>query len=967
MRSFLETVAESVWAIEALRLQDAFEISTVAIETGQGEQVPSTLTRVPSERRHALVQQLLGELRTEFEQSVHALEQDWLGPAAQVHDAVGTASQAFQRLQAGTKESLIGRMLLSQELNPAVHRLLRTYALAKQANVYLERLGVLAEEAEAVDRALEGGETDLQLVWGAWKRLHEEEELLSEELAFECQLIASDSNLLDSNVTDGERLRAILADRCGRRLGLRIQNECRHRLRDLVPVAEQRQEDIKQMAVIMREEPSLLAPLFPAIIREAVSRRAQQHERAMILASTTNPVSDPGGEAMSSTNPTNDWIREALAGFEAVGAPDSVHDRNKTDGGSANELPVMDAMPIQRTEDANTQFSPAESIETSEEPEVEPQLVTRVQALCDLLVADVQFVAEHVRPLFDENTAVGHWYALETNQLLNAFLWSIIARASLIPGKDILNLLMWITKYHERIRQLFPAPSTDSLSWNGAVVWAREQQEALLHGLETPARRLIEGYAARALEMMRRWIRNCIKVDIEGPVDVRDEDETLYTQAPLDVFRIVNDEMTIVREHAQLRNPRFVQCISDACCAALLDYRTWSLDALEGIESEDGALERFCATVNNHRRCQSLAEQFAIRCHTILDEIVYGLVDWRRESSSTPTTTDATLETPMTKQDAPGSSHPLGGAIDAATYALSVDRLAAEFAVSAEFAATLVCNVIFQDMDEAPGLWPRLYTPAWVLGEEEIASSVVATVDDFFQDIDGYLRHEMDKAAVATECAIRIADRYASALANHLLATSAVVSPTLSTQADGDPSDSACAPSTKAKSRSNIAQRITGGGSSRLLRALGTSRDGNLSGRLGNVANPLAFDRRIVDRLRDDYAILAEHFLHARRGGSRARVARALSAMDALADMLAAAVAANTDALVTSYGNLLDAKLSRAAQQLWQPNTVERLLGSLTAAAERHASLEVWRDALVACRRVWCAREQIPWEEESVP
>ncbi|KAF6003758.1 SNARE-binding exocyst subunit S6 [Cyanidiococcus yangmingshanensis] len=595
--------------------------------------------------------------------------------------------------------------------------------------------------------------------------------------------------------------------------------------------------------------------------------------------------------------------------------------------GSANELPVMGAMPIQRTGDANTQFSPAESIETSEEPEVEPQLVTRVQALCDLLVADVQFVAEHVRPLFDENTAVGHWYALETNQLLNAFLWSVIARASLIPGKDILNLLMWITKYHERIQQLFPAPSTDSLSWNGAVVWAREQQEALLHGLETPARRLIEGYAARALEMMRRWIRNCIKVDIEGPVDVRDDDETLYTQAPLDVFRIVNDEITIVREHAQLRNPRFVQCISDACCAALLDYRTWSLDALEGIESEDGALERFCATVNNHRRCQSLAEQFAIRCHTILDEIVYGLVDWRRESSSTPTTTDATLETPMTKQDAPGSSHPLGGAIDAATYALSVDRLAAEFAVSAEFAATLVCNVIFQDMDEAPGLWPRLYTPAWVLGEEEIASSVVATVDDFFQDIDGYLRHEMDKAAVATECAIRIADRYASALANHLLATSAVVSPTLSTQADGDPSDSACAPSTKAKSRSNIAQRITGGGSSRLLRALGTSRDGNLSGRLGSVANPLAFDRRIVDRLRDDYAILAEHFLHARRGGSRARVARALSAMDALADMLAAAVAANTDALVTSYGNLLGCKAQSSGATIMAAQHGRELIG----------------------------------------
>jgi hypothetical protein len=958
-------VAESNWAIEAARLGDALASDLETLPTRAerdsnevvGEQAPKSATGEPATWRQSAVLQLLSELRNELERYTSALGPDWIEPAARVSSAVDRAAQACQRLRAETRASFVGRLLLGKELDPSFRRLLCTYAFAKQANAYLERLAVIAIEAGAVDRALESGQTNLQLAWDCWKRLHREEEHFLEELHSECQLIALGSSSSRGWEIDEERLRATLAERCGTSIGQKIQQTCRQYLRDLVVVAELQPEDIKQLAMITREEPSLLARMFPSIIREAVSRRARQHERTVAIASSPNaPLATGRTDAESST--ANDWIRQALAGYDAL--PESISSQPEKDAtrGEVNEYAAAGAPSTLPMRNPSGESITAASNE-HEQLEVESQLATRVQALFDLLITDVRFVVESVAPLFEPSIAIGQWYALETNQLLNTFLWGVIARASLIPGKDILSLLLWIAKYQEWLRELFPAPPHTAVTLTDTVSWDRSRQEALLQGLEIPARRLVEGYAARALEMMRRWIRNCIKVDTEGPVDVRDDDETLYTQAPLDVFRIVNDEMTIVREHAQLGDPRFVQCISDACCAALLDYRTWSLDALDGIESEDGALERYCATVNNHRRCQQLAEQFAARCHTILDEVVYGLIDQQRDPSMTPGSSDLPQDTPAVKQVKNGHSNATAtNKIDATTYALTVDRLAAEFAVSAEFAATRVCNVIFQDMDEAPGLWPRLYTPAWILGDEEIASSIVATVDDFFQDIDGYLRHEMDRAAVATECAIRIADRYAAALANYLGAISPAWTTASPALAESESSELPSTLSAGLKSRGNIAQRITGGGSSRLLRALGTTRDGNQSGRLGAATNSLACDRRMIDRLREDYAILAEHFLHARRGGSRARVARALAAMDALADMLTAAMATNPDALVTSYANLLDAKLSRSTLYLWQVSTLEKLLGSFNIAVEGQGSLETWRDALAACRRTWSDREQ---------
>lgn len=969
-QSLLECVPESTWSVELARLCDELSTEEPCDLTGPLDQTEAAVSpRTQAEHSeprsadlHSFTSETLESFLTKLNTSVKVLEDDWLCPVTELGDSLQVAAEAFQRLRANTARWFLGSAVPDQALGSAVRRLLRLYAIAKQAHGYFEHLGVLSEEADTLDRALAEGSIDLRSAWEIWERLHREKELLAEELAIECEF-STVSCSAPTNETESEReqLQTVLTQRCEKRIAARIQQACRWRLRDLVPSLEQHPEDIHVIVAIFKEEPQLLAPLFPDVIREAISRRADHHERSIVgAASEAERAADTGA---SERSPGAHWLREALADLDARNTSEQNASPERSAPSRAEEYGTAAAAVASKaqTSESASRLS-LESV--SREPE-EPQFVARMLQRCELLIEDIRIVQKHVAALGEPAFPLDRWYALETNQIMNAVFWGIITRASLIPSRDILDLLGWIHRYRDFLQQTFPMLDPEgSASPAGALVWDRTHQETLVRGLDMPAERLIEGYAARALEMMRRWIRNCIKVDTEGPVDVRDDDGSLYTQGPLDVFRIVNDEMTIVQERLELGNPRFVQCISDACCAALLDYRTWSLDALEGTESEDGALERFCATVNNHRRCESLAAQFATRCHTILNQAVYGLGDWERETSATP----------QTPTQVPGPSPGTAcaresEALNETTYVLAVDNLAAQFAVSAEFAATRVCNVIFEDMDDAPGLWPRLYTPAWISGEEEIANSIVATVDDFFHDIDTYLRVEVDRALVGSECATRVADRYAAALASYLGATGAAPEAGDAQRASPEALDPAGAtpPLLGPRSRDRIAQRIAGGSSSRLLQVRAAGSEDARQGRRFRDAHPVAnLDRRMVERLRKDYGILAAHFLHARRGGSHARVVRALAAIDAIADMLAAAFANNADAVSVHFSHLLDARLSRHTLYLWQPSTVERLLVAVAEATERTNALDTWKEAVAACRRAWSAREQRDWGEQPV-
>ena len=821
----------------------------------------------------------------------------------------------------------VGRRAAGTPLYPQarVEQVLRAYRCAQAAMAGMARLAELEEDAEGLAAGMLGGEQPLSQVDADVVKLVERRAQLEQALRNEWNVegMQGDEDAVDAG-PQRQTLEALVRElyqRTGGDVETLVQNECRARIKDCVRLAREDRAKLMEAVDSLSARGELGISIVRGAVHEAVARRALECE----LSSATEQIREADR-------------RQEEAQFRSVQAQPAAWVRGAiSDLVPGGEEAKQDASEMADASSHSAAARPAVDTAAADAPADDSAAAERVLQVADALVEDLTSVADQIDPLFPRRFYFLECFAVETHEVLNAQFWSVIARASLIPGKQILSLISWIEEYHGHLMKLFPtqqplAPAAASTDESGATFSA--WPPALHLALDAPSQRLSEGYAARALEMMKHWIGNCVEVDATSLIDVCGDSNALYTQAPVDVFRIVNDEMAIVAEHAQRGNPLFVQRVCDACAAALLVYRSMSAAALDGHDADDGALERICAAANNHRRCEELAGQFAERCHAVLDQAIYAQAHRSTEPVVSRSRADASS---TAATEAPAGSAALS------EYALSVDGIAHEFAVSAEHVATRACNVIFLDLDEAPGLWPRLYLHGWASGEEEVAGSVVATVADFFGDINEFLRRDADKMAAFTECARRIADRYVAQLALLLGAdrktASSVAAALTTTEAttvvDADEGGS-----------ESLAHRIAGGGPSRLLRVVGAARGPRITLAPNTVA-----------RLRADRQLFADYFIHDGGGSPVAITSRCLAPLDALADMLDSA--GNAACFAESYAHLLAAQLAADTLQLWAPSMIERLLLALQRSAA--AATPEWAAAVrTECRRLWQARGQPP-------